>query len=81
MSTVRNIHWPERYPDESQAEYRARRAASKSRQGLGFYVNQDGKHTNAHRNQRRKIIADVGFRQFKRSRMALKRRLAVQPGA
>lgn len=77
------IHQPARFKDESQVEYRARRALSNqiARDATRTphqqpAINQFdvarfflGEHTNQRRNKARAIVAAVGQRQAKKARM------------
>lgn len=76
MKATYNLHAPERYPDESQADYRDRQEKSRiiarrvwptesgetGRPNSVFY----GQHTNRARNEQRDTLSLVGRRQYRK---------------
>jgi hypothetical protein len=69
IKAQRNPFWPERYPDESFAEYKERRAVSRTLVNRGVVIVAWPKqHRDELRNTRRKAMALVGPRQFKKLR-------------
>lgn len=71
-----NLHTPERQPEESQQQYRERQARSYAAQiALRFPVPLTGfkQYRNPRSNARRAAKAEIGARQYRMQRKALRR--------